>query len=305
MKRRRFIQAAGSVALGSAFLPGKGLGRDRPAPLKAKDVNRFLRSLCEVGEPSCDRVIVGDPETVVTKMGTCWQPYWKTLRYAAEQGINTMVVHEPTFYSHWDLDKRTDRLWEATEASTQGYSRLIERKKSWIEEQGLVLVRSHDVMDKVPEFGMPFALGQALGFTNDDIIRSRPYYNVYGIPPTPALDVARRIAARLKIADQPGVGFYGDPERPVESIGVGTGCICDPIRYMDLNPDLFLAIDDKVRTWIQTTYAEDTGHPLVIINHGTSEEFGMRLLNARLRTAFPDYEIQHIDQGCGYKWVTA
>jgi hypothetical protein len=60
-----------------------------------------------------------------------------------------------------------------------------------------------------------------------------------------------------------------------------------------------------VRTWIQTTFADDTGQPLVIINHGTSEEFGMRLLNSRLKSLFADYDVIHLEQGCGYTWVSA
>ena len=48
--------------------------------LKAIDVNDYLRSLCDVKEPSVDRIIIGDPNTRVTKIGTCWMPYWKTLK---------------------------------------------------------------------------------------------------------------------------------------------------------------------------------------------------------------------------------
>jgi len=101
------------------------------------------------------------------------------------------------------------------------------------------------------------------------------------------------------------VAFYGDPKYNVGSVGVGTGCICNPIEFMDLEPDLFIAIDDTVRTWTQTTYAEDTGRPLVVINHGTSEEHGMKMLNAHLKEAFPDKDVIHLEQGCTYKWITA
>jgi len=74
---------------------------------------------------------------------------------------------------------------------------------------------------------------------------------------------------------------------------------------MDLEPDLFIGVDDTIRTWTQATYAEDTGRPLVVINHGTSEENGMKLLNAELKKAFPDKDVVHFEQGCGYKWITA
>jgi hypothetical protein len=103
---------------------------------------------------------------------------------------------------------------------------------------------------------------------------------------------------------QPGVAFYGDPDHTVRSVGLGTGCICDPLEFMELAPDLFIGIDDTIRTWIQTTWAEDTGRPLVVVNHGASEEAGVRALSEHLRQAFPDHGVVHFPQGCGYRWLS-
>jgi hypothetical protein len=89
----------------------------------------------------------------------------------------------------------------------------------------------------------------------------------------------------------------------VRSVGLGTGCICDPLEYMDLAPDLFVGIDDTIRTWIQTTWAEDTGRPLVVVNHGASEEAGVRALSEHLRSAFPGHGVVHFPEGCGYRWL--
>lgn len=310
MNRRTFLEAAGYGSLGLALSNPLQLQADpRPGggdrPLKAKDVNAYLRSLCEVPEPSCDRVIVGDPETVVTKIGTVWMPYLKTCREVLRRGVNTLVVHEPTFYSHWDMDAQAGDYGRDGSPGQAAYLRQREEKRKWIEDQGLVIVRCHDVMDKVAKFGIPFALGRVLGFTDADIVRARTYYNVYRTDPKPAIQIAQYIAKRLKSLNQPGVAFYGDKNYTVRSIGVGTGCICDPIAFHDMEPDLFIAIDDKVRTWIQTTYAEDTGRPLVVINHGTSEDPGMKLLGEQLRQAFSGVEVIHFEQGCSYNWITA
>jgi putative NIF3 family GTP cyclohydrolase 1 type 2 len=144
-----------------------------------------------------------------------------------------------------------------------------------------------------------------LGFAEGDIVRSKPYYNVYRIEPKPAVEVARSIARKLADLRQPGVAFYGDKNRLVDSVGVGTGCFSDPIEFMDLAPGLFIAIDDVVRTWTQTVFARDTGHPLVVINHGTSEEAGVRLLSEHLKKTYPERKVFHFAQGCGYEWVTA
>ena len=96
MKRRDFIINTSLVSLGSMSL---GLQANPPQRgiLTAADMQDYLRGLHEVGEPSVDRIVIGDPLTKISKVGTCWQPYFSTLRKAKEQGINLMIVHEPTF----------------------------------------------------------------------------------------------------------------------------------------------------------------------------------------------------------------
>jgi len=303
MDRRMFLEAAGKGSLG-LMLSSRLTAASDTATLTAQDVNDHLRSLCEVAEPSVDRIVIGRPETGVTGIGTAWMPYWQTLREAVKRGVNTLVVHEPTFYAHWDLDTK-DSDFFGGQPGRDDYVRLRDEKIKWINDNGLVIIRCHDVLDKVAGFGIPFALGQVLGFTDDDLIRSKTFFNVYRVEPKPAALVAREIASRLKVLGQPGVAFYGDPDYRVRSVGVGTGCICDPIGFADLKPDLFIGIDDTIRTWIQTTYAEDTGRPLVVINHGTSEEYGMRMLNGHLKEVFPNKNVVHLNQGCSYRWITA
>jgi putative NIF3 family GTP cyclohydrolase 1 type 2 len=262
--------------------------------MQAKDLDAYLKSLVQVPEKTVDRIIIGSPETEIIKIGTAWMPYWDTCREAVEQGTNVLVVHEPTFYTHWDRDG------EAL------YPETIAEKQRWIEAAGLVIIRCHDVLDKIQTpFGIPFAFGRGLGFSDNDILRASTYYNVYRCPPTPALAIARRIAGNLKAINQPGVGFYGDGTRIIESIGLGTGMICNPIEFASLKPDLFVVINDAIQTWTQGEFSHDTGQPMVVIDHGASEEFGVRALHDHLVNTFPQIEIIHFQQGCSYQWITA
>jgi putative NIF3 family GTP cyclohydrolase 1 type 2 len=310
MKRRKFVHTAGlglaaiTVPIGEITRQGLTGTPVRNSGLTAGDLNKYLRTLAAVKEPSVDRIVIGDPGTVVKKIGTAWMPYWETLKEAVAAGVNVLVVHEPTFYTHWDLDGWKEEKLSIPDTAQVKYEELIQSKKQWIEEKGMVIIRCHDVWDKFPGTGIPFALGQALGFSEEDIIRNETYYNVYKTSPVPAAEMARRIAAALAPAGQPGVAFYGNEKYTVGSVGVGTGCICDPRQFMNLDPDLFIAIDDSIMTWTQTTFARDTGRPLVVINHGTSEEFGMRTLNKQLKSAFPGHEVIHFSEGCTYKWIT-
>jgi len=301
MQRRRFIELAGLVSAGA--LLSADAGAKPAAPLRAKDVAAYLRSLEEVAEPSVDRIVVGDPETEIAHIGTCWLPYWETCRQAVRDGVNLLIVHEPTFYTHWDLDEKSPDLFGASPAGKEAYGKAVQTKKDWILGNKLVVIRCHDVLDKIGGIGIPQAFGRLLGFGSGDIIRSRPFYNVYRTAPKPAIEVARAIASKMIQVGQPGVAFYGDKNRTVDSVGVGTGCFSDPIEFMDLAPALFIAIDDVVRTWTQTVYAEDTGHPLVVVNHGATEEAGVRGLSEFLTKTYPERKVVHYPQGCGYEWV--
>jgi putative NIF3 family GTP cyclohydrolase 1 type 2 len=216
-----------------------------------------------------------------------------------------MVVHEPTFYTHRDLEAEGGDYLNAPSPAKEKYLEQVAAKKAWIEENEMVVIRCHDVLDKIGEYGIPFAFGRALGFSDSDLIRSRPYYNVYRTESQPAIDVAKRIASILKEVGQPGVAFYGDENYPVKTVGLGTGCICDPMQFMDLDMDLAIAIDDSINTWTQTTFAEDTGRPLVVVNHGSTEEFGMKELSVQLNKALDQHETLHFKQGCSYRWLTA
>ncbi len=308
MKRKDFIRLA-AITGGYLAASGAATGKESPADSKssvitAEELQKFLVSLVPLKPTTVDRFIIGDPATQVRKIGTCWMSDFKTCKKAVESGVNVLVTHEPTFYTHRDLNEKTGDYFASSEYTKELYLSQVEKKKRWINENKLVIIRNHDTMDALKDTGIPFSLGNFLGFGNSEIIASRTYYNVYRLDSQPAADFAAKVAGKLSELGQPGVAFYGDPRRIIKSVGIGTGCICDPMEFADLKPDLFIAIDDVVRTWTQTAFANDTGDPLIVINHGTSEEMGMRTLNRIIKQKFPDIETTHFNQGCTYKWIT-
>ncbi len=272
----------------------------------AGDLQKYLRDLCPFEESSVDTIIIGNPDTKINKAGTVWTPYFETLKKAVSQDINVLIVYGSTFYTDKDpedLEREGQTYFKNMPSpAKEQYLEALEKKKRWIESNGLVIIRSYDVPRMI---SVPFGLGQKLGLNSEDIIRSKDYYHVYQVETDTAANITRKIASRLKDIDQPGVAFYGDPYKPVSTIGIGSGEYCDPRAYAELNPDLCIGVDDTIWTWLQTAYAKDTGKPLVVINQGTSEEMGMRLLNEHLRSHIPSVEFVHINQGCDYKWITA
>lgn len=280
----------------------------------AGELAAYLRDLCGTAvneNETVDKIIIGDPDTEIKKVGTCWMAYFDVLKQAYDAGVNVVVCHEPTFYAHHDLEGESRDREYAGHFRRRGYTKgveayeaMIEEKKQWILEHGMVIIRCHDALDAAQGFGIPFALGRALGFDEGDLLRSEKYLNVYRMEETTALQAAKDLAKRLKACGQDGVQFYGDPDRIVSSVAVGTGCFCDPIEVMELGADLYIAIDDSVHTWIQTAFSTDSGLPLIVIHHGASEEPGVQMLCEHLQTVLTQ-PVEHFFCGCGYAWISA
>lgn len=260
--------------------------------MTAQQLNDLLRSLVDkLPEKSVDRVIYGDPNATVRSVAVAWMPYSRTVIEAADLGANVMVVHEPTFYNRWDLD--ADPI-----APEQ-----VAAKKRLLDARGITVLRCHDVWDAMPDIGIPFAWGEFLGLGQP--ISSVRHYNVYRIPSTAAAAVVQQIAARTATLGQDTVAFYGDPDRPVSTIGLGTGCISDPFAIYGLGADLAISVDDVMRAWEAGEWCRDTGNPLVVVNHCVSEEPGMATLAQFLKEHLGGIPVTHIHQGLTYTAISA
>lgn len=239
-----------------------------------------------------DRVIAGSGAQIVNGVAVCWMPYSSTLREAAALGVNTVVAHEPTFYDHWELKKET------------GHSRFEDaklKKEALIDELGLTIIRCHDVWDAIPEVGVPFEWGRFLGLSR--LLASERYLNVYRVERQTALEFARYFASKTAVAGQSTVEFYGDPDRIIESVGIGTGCCSEAMRLYDLGADLAVSVDDIARAWIIGEYCNDTGAPMIVVNHGVSEDCAMESLKNKIHALLPDTPVYRVRQGCSYREV--
>ncbi|MFV9132786.1 hypothetical protein, partial [Shigella boydii] len=90
--------------------------------------------------------------------------------------------------------------------------------------------------------------------------------------------------------------------RVVRPVGIGAGCFCDPIQYMEYQADYYITINDSIKTWVQTQYSKDSGLPMAVIGHSVAEEAGMRRLASYL-DLHSGYPCIHFTGGCDYDWI--
>ena len=242
----------------------------------------------------------GDPNVNVRGIAVAWQSQWPTLKAAHAAGCNLFVTHEPTFYTHRDDDPA--RLADAH----------AEAKRAWLAETGMVVYRCHDVWDVMPAHGIRDSWARGLGLEGPPLAEDeRRWYGLFAVTRQTVQNLAQDFAARLSAIGQDQVQVVGDPTHTVNRLAIGTGAACrvpDMAQLRDEDgryPDALLVTDDGMSFWRDGSWALDRGLPLLVVNHATAEEWGMRSLADYLRAQFPGVSVNHFPQGCQYRSIRA
>ena len=229
-----------------------------------------------------DRIIIGDANKNIGKLLVVWQPSLEAVTYAAAGGYDAIMTHEPTFYFHKDELACVDAL---PDASARKQTAL--KKRRIIEDAGLTVIRNHDVWDRFPHIGIPYAWAKRLGLPDEPsaTIFSEMQHQ-YAVAPITAAAFAARMAERLKTP--PGqVQLFGDGGKVITSVGIGTGCCCKIDRFAEMGCDAAIVCDDGTSYWSDLSLAIDMGMPVIRVFHATSEDDGIRRLAEYLRQHFP------------------
>jgi putative NIF3 family GTP cyclohydrolase 1 type 2 len=283
-------------------LPGPPAGPATDGRLRACDVDRHLRDLGSwvSWEQTVDTFKAGDPQAEVRGIAVAWQSQWPALKAAHAAGCNLFITHEPTFYVHRDDDPG---------AYQDGH---LDAKRAWLEQTGMVVYRCHDVWDVAPWHGVRDSWARGLGLEGPPLAEdARRYYGLYRVAPLALGDLARSLAARLRDVGQDQVQLVGDEGRTITYLAIGTGAACRVPAMAALRapdgaaPDALLVTDDGMRFWADGSWAIDRALPLLVVNHASAEEWGMRSLAAYLRERFPGVPVRHFPQGCLYRSVSS
>ncbi len=238
-----------------------------------------------------DRLIVGDPEADFDRCLVTWMPNMRALRCVVERGLRFLVCHEPTLWNH------RDELPAAEDAEGQA-------KLAFIREHGITIVRNHDCWDRWPGCGIPWAWARHLGMAELPVaVNPSGHQHRYDISPVPLAEFARQVAERCASLGEPHVQVTGDLAQTVSRIGVGTGCACNIATYQQMGCDCSIVCDDGSCYWANIQRAEDSGHPVIRVNHGTSEEPGMVTLTDYINTHLPGLRAEHLPHGSTFRLI--
>lgn len=267
--------------------------------MKAIDILNFFLARAPWVKPSdtVDRVIVGDGDKPVRRVLVTWIPTMASVRRAIDGGYDLLLTHEPTFYDHRDWRDNPGEM-EKVEIAV--------KKRKLIQDAGLVVVRNHDVWDRFPGVGVPFAWGQHLGFGNKPVaFGAADYQHRYDIEPTTFDELAQRVAVAVAKLGDDCVQVVGDGNRKVSRVGVGCGCCTRPDVFQEMGCDVSIVTDDGTWFWAQLQRAQDEEHPFIRVHHGTSEEPGMITLTQYVNENIPGVTADYFPHRPMYRTIRA
>ena len=238
----------------------------REAPTARQIIEQIKK---EVGTPwrdqTVDTIKAGDPDTPVTGIATTMMATYDVLERAAAQGLNLVITHEPTFYSHQDgvdnFQKENDAVWAA--------------KDKFIRDHKMVVFRFHDHWHTRRPDGIMQGMVKALGW---DKFQNGSTPALFTIPETSVDSLAGEMKRKFKIQV---LRVVGSRDLKVTRVAMLPGA-GGPLghRRMLQRDDVELLVIGEVPEWETIEYVADAAaqgkrKALILMGHIPSEQAGM------------------------------
>lgn len=259
--------------------------------MKAKDIfSRLLEGAIEIIDHTCDGLITGDENMVVTKAATCFKLTAEVLEKAVESGIEMIVTHEPTF-------SRGDEI--------ENFNTTDLKKWEMLKNSKIVLYRLHDhahhrERDYIHE-GFIKELGLGIKYKHNRESLGVCRYELS--QPTTTRELCGRIKEKLGME---AVKVVGETDCQVTSVTLGLGSVGLPQIEVLHNPGSDVFITGEVGEVCTCEYIRDACYfgdnkAVIILGHYGAEFAGMKFLAEEMNETLVPTE--YIDSGEVFRYI--
>jgi putative NIF3 family GTP cyclohydrolase 1 type 2 len=283
--RREFVAIAGG---GSLVAPAVFAQKAEAGPITGSVVVDRIRGNVGVEwkTDTVDTFKAGDPATAVKGIVTTTMATIDVLRKSVAAGANMVITCEPTFFAKADNPNAPA-------------DPVLAAKRDFIQKNGLVVWRFSDHWRLRKPDPLAQGLSDEMGWTKYQAAGDATRFTL----PAITLDA---LAADLKkkLGVRGGIRVVGDPTTEIRKVGLLTGTtpLAASLRTM---PAVDAIVAGEVREWESVEYAQDTvtagiRKGMILLGRVVSEEPGMRLCAAWLRTFIPEVPVTWIATGDPY-----
>ena len=259
--------------------------------MKAYEIMEDLFSLSGplFSDRTCDTIKAGDPNTEVTKVAVSMFATVDIVRQAKDWGAELLIVHEPTYYNHWD--DHSDDYFEA-------------EKRRLIEASGLTIYRFHDhphcTDPDIITTGEIQYLGLDCTLEKTDVFDlTRLHLNT---PMTPR-QLAKHIENTLGIAH---VRIAGAADVPCTSLSLMVGTP-GGLEQELLRPETEIILTGEICEWALGEHVRDAAQlgyrkAILVLGHIGSERDGMKYTAQILKERQPQLDVRYFEGGEVYTY---
>ncbi|SDM40154.1 Putative GTP cyclohydrolase 1 type 2, NIF3 family [Catalinimonas alkaloidigena] len=235
-------------------------------------------------EPTVDTFKAGDPNTPVTGVAVTMMATLEVLQHAADQGLNLIITHEPTFYDHLD----------PTEPLRAENDPVLAAKEKFIQDHHLVVWRFHDYWHRRRPDGIMVGMVKALGW---EAYQQPDDPHLFVLPKTTVRQLAQTVEERLHVK---AMRVLGDPDMPLTRVALAPGAPgFPPQRHLLQRDDVEALVMGEAREWETIEYAADAvtarlHKALIIPGHIPSEQAGMEEATRWLQGFVTEVPVQFV-----------
>lgn len=286
-------------------IPGVTGGLSNHKELTKMKIKDFMQALYDFTDnapenykTTCDMLKIGEPEAEMTKVATTMFATAEVIRQAAAWGANLLIVHEPTFYNHFDRPEELDQ-------SPEYILDVINAKRDFIRKHGMTIYRFHDhphhrCPDMISEGQVKF-----WGLTGQ--WKKGKYFGINDFAldkPMSVLEIARTLENSLGIKH---IRICGARETQVKQIGL---CFGTPGHLEEELSNNDLVVTGEICEWAHGEYVRDLVEicgqrkSLLVLGHIPSEAQGMKLLAEFIQQHWPTIEARFFETPEAYTYVS-
>lgn len=222
---------------------------------------------------------VGGPDMPVTGLATSFGGNFRVMDLAVKQGLNMLIVHEPTYYSDADVIDwvKDDPLYLA--------------KLDWATKHNIVLWRIHDHWHRYNPDGVQTGWDNASGWNQYRVNGSLTKWN---LPPTTLGELAKYLAKQFNTRS---VRVVGDPNLPVTKFMRGGHLLAQ--NCVALQSDVDAILVSETTEYDSFEYVRDSvlagqKKGAIFIAHSVGEDEGMRNFAEWAQPFLPEIPVKFI-----------
>ena len=231
-------------------------------------------------EQTVDNLIAGTREMPVKGIASTMMATLDVLQRAAAKGLNMVITHEPTYYSH------QDRIEPVSQDS------LYQLKRDFIQQHGLAVFHFHDHWHGRRPDGIATGMIRELGWEkNNDPQNPR----LFTFPETSLARFAQGMATKLGIRT---MRVIGDPQLPIKRVMASWGnvSLMPGVPYLAQADVLVVG---ETHEWELVEYVQDAitsgqKKALIIMGHLVSEQAGMKYCTEWLKGFISEVPVDFI-----------